>query len=72
MGTQGEEAFTPTDADELGLEEPEADVLDQRREVGDPLVEVEQDVAIPVEAPEPDTLEQHHVVRLPDDEDSAS
>jgi hypothetical protein len=53
----------------LGDEQPEADVLDQRREEVAPMdPELEPIDELPVEANEADALEQHRIVPVPDED----
>ena len=58
-----------TDPSELGYEQPEADVLEQRREEGSPDEPgLEPFAEMPVEANEADLIDQHQVVPGYDDE----
>ena len=56
--------------DRLGDEQPEADVLDQRREEAPPVdPELEPIGELPVEANEADIIEQHRIVPVDDREE---
>ncbi|HEU5471745.1 MAG TPA: hypothetical protein VFV67_13925 [Actinophytocola sp.] len=58
-----------TEPGELGYEQPEADVLDQRREEGPPDEPgLEPFGEVPVEADEADLMEQHRVVPAYDED----
>ncbi|HET9139882.1 hypothetical protein [Actinophytocola sp.] len=56
-----------TDPSDLGYEQPEADVLDQRRTQA-PDEPVLEPFELPAEADEADLLEQHRVVPADEDE----